>query len=76
MIISTIGDKDYDSLPYTLKFNAGVTQVPLNISIFDDNILETDETFILIVNISSLPNNIIVGHYGKATVTIEDDDRE
>ena len=73
------GGEDYDSGPYSVKFNAGMTEVTLNVSIVDDDILERNETFRnetfnLTVNVSSLPNKVSVGDHGQATVTIMDND--
>ena len=68
------GHSDYVAGPYTVKFNAEVTEVSFNVSIHDDNILEKTETFSLAINHSSLPNNVTVGDPGQATVTIVDDD--
>ena len=68
------GGEDYDSGPYSVKFNAGMTEVTLNVSIVDDDILERNEKFNLTVNVSSLPNTVSVGDHGQATVTIMDND--
>ena len=68
------GGEDYDSGPYSVKFNAGMTEVTLNVSIVDDDILERNEKFILAVNVSSLPNKVSVGDHGRATATIVDND--
>ena len=45
-----------------------------SISISDDTILENNETLELTINSSSLPDKIIVGTPGQATVTIMDND--
>ena len=65
---------DYHSGPYDIKFPVGVTHVPLNVTIVNDNILENNETFNLTINSSSLPGNVRVGDPGQATVIIRDDD--
>ena len=52
--------------------NTTVLDVPLN----NDSICEPSETFILTINTSSLPNRVISGNPGQATVTIVDDDSE
>ena len=66
---------DYTSGPYSVTFPAGVTSVPFNISINDDNIFEENENFTLTIN-SSLPTGVMVGNPGQATVTIVDNDRK
>ena len=70
----TGGGKDYDSGSYSVKFDSGITEVTLNVSIIDDDILEGNEKFNLTVNVSSLPNKVIVSDPGQATVTIVDND--
>ena len=64
---------DYTSGPYSVTFPAGVTTVPFNITINDDNIFEENEDFTLTIN-SSLPTGVMVGNPGQATVTIVDND--
>ena len=56
-------------------FSAGVTSVSLNITINTDEILEGNETFMLIITNSSLNDQGFVfttGDYDKATVIIFD----
>ena len=65
---------DYTSGPYSVTFPAGVTSVPFNISINDDNIFEDNENFSLTIN-ASLPTGVMVGNHGQAAVTIVDNDR-
>ena len=64
------GGVDYNSGPYTVQFNAGLTTVPFNISIKADNILEDNETFDLSIDASSLHSKVTVGDRGQTTVTI------
>ena len=61
---------------YTVTFSAGVNSSQLSILITDDNILEDDETFNLIINQSSLPDGVVVVDSSQVTVTIVDDDGE
>ena len=68
------GGIDYNSGPYNITFSTGVTTVLLNISINNDNILEGNEDFIVSINNSTLPDNVITNTSGTATVTIRDDD--
>ena len=53
---------------------AGVTRVPFNISIFDDNTVENNESFTLTIDQSLPPINVTANGPGQATVTIVDDD--
>ena len=68
------GGEDYHSGPYSVKFIAGMTEIPLNVSIVDDVISERNESFNLLINASSLPNKVSVGDHDQATVTIVDND--
>ena len=51
-----------------------MTNATFNITINNDDILESHETFMLTINSSSLPTHVTVGNPGEATVTIMDDD--
>ena len=53
-----------------------MTQVLFNVTIMDDNILESNETFQLSINSSSLPNRVTVDNPSVVTVTIVDNDRK
>ena len=64
--------QDYNSGRYDIIFNVGVDNVSFHISIIDDHIFEQDELFIL--GLCSLPNDVIVGNFSQATVTIVNDD--
>ena len=68
------GDVDYNSGPYTVQFDAGVTRVPFNVVVIDDNILEDNETFNLNINANLLPNRVTIGDHGQTTMTILDND--
>ena len=47
------------------------------ISIFDDFVaLEANETFIATLEILGAPDNVVLGQYRTATVTVIDDDRK
>ena len=67
---------DYTSGPYTVTFVAGETTGTFDVPINDDNILESNEDFILTINEISLPSNVICGSPVEATVIIVDDDRK
>ena len=68
------GGVDYNSGPYAVQFNVGVTRVSFNVTLKDDRSKENNETFTLSINPSSLPNNINVGDHVPTTVTILNDD--
>ena len=68
------GGVDYNSGPYTVQFNVGVTRVSLSISINDDDTYEKNETFTLTINVSSLPKSISVGANDSTTVTVAAND--
>ena len=70
------GGVDYNSGPYSVQFNVGVTRVSFSVSINNDNILEEDEIFNLNINSSSLTNRITIGDHSQTTVTILDNDGE
>ena len=65
---------DYTSGPYTVTFLAGQTTTTFDVPINDDYILEGSEDFILTIDATSLPINVIYGNPGQTTVTIVDDD--
>ena len=70
-----LGNVDYDlGEQSNVKISAGVNIIPLNISIKSDNLLEKNETFNLIINVSSLPDNVRLGSPNITTVTIVDVD--
>ena len=51
-----------------------MASVLFNISIINDDIYEGNETFNLVVNVTSLPLNVTVGDPNQATITIFNDD--
>jgi len=70
------GGVDYDSGPYNVTFPAGVTSLLLNVPINEDNILEDNEEFTLIIIPNALPDRVTHGSIGQAVVHIVDDDGE
>ena len=70
------GGVDYNSGPYTVQFDARVTRVPFNVSINNDDILEGNETFNLMINTQSLPSGVTVGDHSQTKVTIQANDRK
>ena len=69
-------NEDYFSGPYYIVFSAGMTEAVFNISVNDNNILEETETFNIVINPSSLPNNVTIGELDEAVITILDNDGE
>ena len=63
------GGDDYGPGIYTVVIPAETSMVPFNISIVDDNILEGDEDFDVVILQRSLPAGVIRGN-PRATVTI------
>ena len=48
--------------------------MPFNVSIYNDNILEGNEQFILNINNASLPDNVFANSSSTTTVVLRDDD--
>ena len=65
---------DYGNGPVSVTFSAGMTSASLYISITDDNLLEGNEDFYLMIDSSSLINGVSVGSVNQTTVTILDAD--
>ena len=53
---------------------AGQTNVTFDVTIMNDNIVENNETFTLIIRPNSLPDRISTGSIQRTTVTIVDND--
>ena len=76
--------KDYHfTFDYRLSFNDNESNKGIFFKVFDDNIVEPNETFFLIIEANSIttglspgrPNSrVIVGEYGRAMITIVNDD--
>ena len=73
-IIPIIGDVDYDSELYNVAFAKGDTSVTFCVNITDDNALEADETFSVIIDDTSLPVRAISVYPNAANVTIVDNE--
>ena len=67
---------DYYHGPYSVTIRAGVTSVPFDIEIFDDDSREENENFNIYIDVESLPYYITRGSIDYAAVTIVDDDCE
>ena len=68
------GSVDYDSGPYNVTLYAGRTRVSFDVTINDDNIMEDDEEFILIINTDLLPSYVKNGTHITTNVTITRND--
>ena len=68
------GGVDYGPGPYMVRFLPGEISASFNISITDDDVLEGNERFNLIIDSSSLPNRVTVTTPDHANVTIVDND--
>ena len=51
-----------------------MTGVPFDVSITNDDIMESNETFGLIIESSSAPDKVTIGNPNQSTVTIVDKD--
>jgi len=68
------GGVDYDSGPYTVTFPAGVTSVPFNVPIINDNIFEPNEEFYLTLTPKFLPDNVFLEGILEAKIVIKGND--
>ena len=74
-MIHIIGNIDYDPGPYVFTILTGMTSIAFDATmISNDNILEDNEIFYLVINSSSLPNDITTGNPFQVAVTVTDDD--
>ena len=55
---------------YTVRFPAGSVRESFDVNIVSDDILESDETFLLDITIMMLPDGIVIGEPASAEVTI------
>lgn len=69
-------DRDFASGPFNVTFHAGETVAMFNVSINDDNTVENNETFAILIDQSSLPNGVSIGNPSRTVVIIVDDDCE
>ena len=63
---------DYKYQNYNLTFDEGDKVKTLPLTLFHDNIVETDETFNLTIKV--FHSRVAVGENGTTTVTINNDD--
>ena len=57
-----------------VTITAGSDRASFNVPINDDNVVEENENFTLIIDMSTLPNDFILGSVSQATVVIRDED--
>ena len=69
-------DENFTLGQYHVTLPAELTRVPFIIPIINDNIVEVNEKFDIIIDQSSLPLNVYVGNNYQTTVMIVDDDGE
>jgi len=65
---------DYVPGPYNVTILAGHTSVSFDVTIIDDNILEDNENFSLVIISESLPTLFSHGNPSVATIIIMNDD--
>ena len=70
----TGSSENYTSEQYNVTISAGTTHASIYVPIVNDNSLDFNKNFDLIINQSSLPFNVNVGNTYQTTVTIVDDD--
>ena len=75
---SSQGGDDFESEQFELDFAAGQTRAEFNITIIDDNLVETAESFQLLLSIPDelISKGVQVGPNAEATVAIMDNDGE
>ena len=63
-------ENDYEAGPFSISIPAGKEEESFNISIKDDDVYESDESFELVINRVRLPSRISRAHKYTSTVTI------
>ena len=66
--------ENYTSEQYNATISTGMTRASIYVPIINDNSLDFNKNFDLIINQSLLPFNVDVGSTYQTTVTIVDDD--
>ena len=71
-LVLTIGNKiDFNSTTQNVMITAGTNSSTVNIAVINDNIVEGDETFTIILNVPVSPG-ILAGDITMATAIIID----
>ena len=74
---STItGGEDYEPGPFNITIPAGNISTSFNVSIMNDNIFETDESFNVLINSSYFPSGVLLQSDCILRVTIVNDESE
>ena len=68
------GEYDYDPGPYYVTILAGDVEIPFIASINDDDVYESNETFQLVINHTTLPSRISRAEPYSSTVNIINDE--
>ena len=68
-----VGGEDYHYQNYTFIFQEGETEKKLTINPIDDNFVEANETYTLVI-VDPPHSRVNVGENGTATITIYNDD--
>ena len=77
VVLNFVGNVDYRIFGTSVTFRAGSTRAQyIGSLVFDDGLVELDETFNLIIDNSSLPAGVSLGNPYQTTLTILDDDSE
>ena len=67
-------ENDYTIGPYNVTIPAGFTETSYDIIIYNDNILEENETFYLLIYPTTLLRDVNVGDINQVAITIINDD--
>ena len=73
-ILCITAECDYRRKPYNVTIPADRKEWPFNAIIYDDDLYETNEHFVLVIDEDSLPDRIEREEPYRSTVTIEDDE--
>ena len=74
-ILCITAECDYRREPYYVPIPAGEKERPFDAIIYDDDLYETNEHFMLVIDEDSLPDRIEREKPYRSTVTIEDDEK-
>ena len=74
-ILCITAECDYRRKPYYIPIPANTTKQPFDAKIYDDDLYETNEHFVLVIDEDSLPDRIECEEPCRSTVTIEDDEK-
>ena len=72
--MSGANEADYVYQNYTFSFKEGEETKDLEINPIDDNIVESDETYTLVIHLTGTHDHVSVGKNATTKITIYDDD--